>query len=106
MKKAWEWFKKNWKWFIAPLWILSLVLVWLFMGNKPPLFPPSGTTDEMADELAKEKEIILAEYREKMGALADRVEEKLQAASKEQLEEFKEMKDKPPEEVAKWIDQF
>jgi flagellar biosynthesis/type III secretory pathway M-ring protein FliF/YscJ len=106
MKKAWEWFKRNWKWFIAPLWILSLVLVWLFMGDRRPIFKPSGTTDEMADELAAEKEKILQEYREKMGELAERVEERLQTASKEQLEEFKEMKDKSPEEIAKWIDQF
>jgi flagellar biosynthesis/type III secretory pathway M-ring protein FliF/YscJ len=106
MKKVWAWLKKNWKWLIAPLWILSLVLVWLFAGDGRPLFKPSGTTDKMADELAEEKEKILAEYREKMGDLAKRVEEKLQDASKEQLEEFKEMKDKPPEEIAKWIDQF
>lgn len=106
MKKAWVWFKKNWKWFIAPLWILSLILVWLFVGDRRPLFPPSGTTDEMADELAQEKEKILQEYQEKLGALDEKFEKKLQDASKENLAEFEEMKDKPPEEIAKWIDQF
>lgn len=105
MKKAWEWFKKHWKWFIAPLWLLSVLLVWLFRGGWS-FGKTSGTTDQMADDLVKEKEKILQEYRAKLGALSAKLEAKLQNASKENLEKFKEMKDKSPEEIAQWIDQF
>ena len=103
MKKAWEWFKRNWKWFIAPLWIASLVVMWLFRGgsSKPPI---SGTTDVAADEAMKAKDEAMTQFRSRLDELLKKAQDRLQAASKEQLEEFNELKDKPLDDVAKWID--
>jgi len=102
MKKVWEWIKRNWKWLIAPLWIASLVLMWLFRGGYKP--PVSGTTDQAADEAAKAKDEAVAQFRSRLDELLKKAQERLQDASKEQVDEFNGLKDKPLEEVAKWID--
>jgi len=102
MKKAWEWFKRNWKWFIAPLWIASLVVMWLFRGGSKP--PISGTTDVAADEAMKAKDEAMIQFRSRLDELLKKAQDRLQVASKEQLEEFNELKDKPLDDVAKWID--
>lgn len=104
MKKAWEWFKKHWKWFIAPLWIGSLVLIWIFRGGDTPLLPPSGTTDEAADEAMAAKKAAMDGFRARLDELAEKAEERLKDASEEQLKEYEEIKDKPLEEIAAWID--
>jgi hypothetical protein len=102
--KIWAWLKKNWKWLLLPLWIVSMVAVWLLSGGRTKFFPPSGTTDEAADEAARAKDKAVKDFRARLEELHRKAEERLQNASKEQLEEYEEMKDKPIEELAKWID--
>lgn len=104
MKKVWEWIKKNWRWLILPLWILSLLLMWFLSGGRTKFFPPSGTTDEAADQAVAAKDKAVAEFRARLDELAAKAEERLQGASEEQIKEYEELKDKPIEEVAKWID--
>lgn len=102
--KVWAWLKKNWKWLLLPFWILSLVLVWFLSGGRKTFFPPSGTTDEAADQAVQEKDAALAEFRAKLDELYRKAEERMQGASEEQVKELKELKSKPLDEVAKWID--
>lgn len=104
MKKIWEWLKKNWKWLILPLWIASLILVWLFRGGAAPFF--SGTKDSDADTAMKAKDQAIADFRAKLEELAKKAEERLKNASKEQVDEFNGLKDKPLDEVASWIDKL
>jgi len=103
MRKAWAWLKKNWKYLLFPLWVLSLILVWVLSGGKakPSI---SGTSDQAADEAVKAKDEAVQQFRDRLDQLAKMLEEKLQSASKEQLDEFKKLKDKPLDEVAKWVD--
>jgi len=104
MRKIWEWLKKNWKYLLFPLWVLSLILVWVLAGGHRSLVPVSGTTDQAADDAMKAKDEAVQQFRDRLDQLAKLLEEKLQNASKAQLDEFKEMKDKPLDEVAKWVD--
>jgi hypothetical protein len=104
MKKAWAWIKKNWKYLIFPLWIGSVILVWVFRGGEKPLLPISGTTDEAADEAMKAKEAAVEKFRARLDEIHTKAAERLANASEEQVKEFEEIKDKPLEEVAAWID--
>lgn len=103
MRKVWEWLKKNWKYLLFPLWVLSLILMWVLSGGKVKL-PISGTSDQAADEAVKAKDEAIQQFRDRLDQLAKLLEEKLQGASKEQLDEFKKLKDRPIDEVAKWVD--
>lgn len=104
MSKVWAWLKKNWKWLILPLWILSIILVWIFRGGDKPLFPVSGTTDAAADQAVAAKDKAVEEFRARLDELAKKAEERLKNASEDQIKEYEELKDKPLDEVAKWID--
>lgn len=104
MKKIWEWLKVNWKWLVLPLWIASVVLVWIFRGGTKPMFPPSGTTDVAADQALKAKDEAIESFKARLDELHKKAEERLKTASEAQVKEFKELKDKPIEDVAKWID--
>jgi flagellar biosynthesis/type III secretory pathway M-ring protein FliF/YscJ len=106
MSKVWAWLKKNWKWLILPLWIASVVLVWIFRGGDKPMFPVSGTTDAEADKALEAKDKAVAEFRERLEELAKKAEERLKNASEEQLKEYEELKDKPLDEIAVWIDEL
>ena len=103
LKKVWEWLKKNWKWLIFPLWVASLIIVWLFFGGRRPLIT-GGTTDRAADDATKAKDEAMAQFRSRLDELLKKAQERLQAASKDQVSKFTELKDKPLDEVAKWID--
>lgn len=104
MIKAWIWLKKNWKWLLLPFWAVSILLVWIFRGGDRPLLPVSGTTDEAADKAVEAKDKAARDFKEKLDVLAKKAEERLKSASEEQLKEYEELKDKPLEELAKWID--
>lgn len=104
MKRVWSWLKKNWKWLILPLWIVSIILVWIFRGGDKPLFPVTGTTDKAADKALEAQQKASAEFRARLEELHKKAEERLKNASEEQLKEYEKIKDKPLEEVAKWID--
>lgn len=100
----WAWLKKNWKWFIAPLWITSMVLVWLFKGGRDVVVPDSGTSDEAADTLAEEKDKALQEFRQRLDELYAKARQRLEQAGEEQLGDFNNIKDEPIEKVSAWID--
>lgn len=104
MTKVWTWLKKNWKWLILPLWVLSVVLVWVFRGGDKPLFPVTGTTDKAADQAVAAQQKASDEFRARLEALAKRAEERLKTASEAQVKEYETIKDKPLDEVAAWID--
>ena len=106
MSAVWDWLKRHWKWLLAPLWIASLVLVYLFRGGSAPLLPDSGTTDEAADDLSKEKDKALEEFRKRLDELYAQAEQRLKDASEEQIKEFEDMKEKPIEELTDWIDKL
>lgn len=107
MNKIWDWLKKNWKWFVLPLWLVSIVLVWLFTrGGTRKFGPVSGTSDQAANTAVN---AVVTAAEEKDKAIADILkyfEEKLKKASVEQLKEFETLKEKPTSEVASWIDKF
>jgi hypothetical protein len=90
----WSWLKNNWKYLLGPLWLLTSLLTWVF-SRKIVLPAP-----------LVEKEQILGEFRKKLDDLAVRAEQRLLQASKDQLEEFKTLKDKPVSEIAAWIDRI
>jgi flagellar biosynthesis/type III secretory pathway M-ring protein FliF/YscJ len=104
MTKIWAWLKKNWKWLILPLWVLSVVLVWIFRGGDKTLFPVTGTTDDDADKVDEAHQKASAEFRARLDELAKKAEERLKTASEEQIKEYETIKDKPLDEVAAWID--
>lgn len=106
MTKAWVWLKKNWKWLLLPFWAVSILLVWIFRGGDRPLLPVSGTTDETADKALAAKDKAAAEFKAKLEELAKRAEDRLKNASEEQIKEYEEIKDRPLEEVAAWIDKL
>ena len=106
MSKIWEWLKKNWKWLILPLWVVSLVLLWLFTGGRKMVSVSSGTSDQAASTAVSG---VISASDERQKAIADILktfEEKLQKASVEQLKEAKNLEGKPLADVAAWIDKF
>jgi hypothetical protein len=54
----------------------------------------------------KAKDEAMNQFRSPLDELLKKAQERLQTASKEQLEQFNELKDKPLEDVAKWIDKI
>ena len=106
LKKVWDWLKKNWKWLILPLWVASMVLVWLFTGGRKMITLPGGTTDQAAGR-AVSGVIYASDERQKVIAdILKTFEEKLQKASVEQLKEAETLRGKPLADVASWIDKF
>lgn len=106
MTKIWEWLKKNWKWFILPLWAASLLLMWLFTRGGAIKPPVSGTTDTAANN-AVTGVIQAADNKDQAVALLEtKYQDKLNAMSQAQREEWERQKAKPIEEVASWIDRF
>jgi hypothetical protein len=106
MKIIWEWLKAHWKWLIAPLWALSIFLVWLFTRGGAIKPAVSGTTDQAANnavtgviQAADNKDHALAQ-------LETQYQDKLNKMSAAQREEWERQKSKPVGEVAAWIDRF
>lgn len=105
MTKVWEWVKKNWKWIVFPIGVIGAVLGWfLWWRGRPKDDDTTTTTDSAADQAVKDtnqahddKDKALKELEEKHG-------EKLSTMTDEQREEFEEVKKKPIDEVASWID--
>lgn len=100
---AWRWLKKYWKWIVFPVGLTLAALAWLSRSKGPEL-PATGTTDEAADEAMAAYKAAARVYQEKVREVHKKVEERLKTASEEQLKEYEELKDKPIEEIAKWID--
>ena len=108
MSKIWAWAKKHWKWIVFPVGILLVVLSvlgWL-MDIRKKDDPISGTTDEDANravddifKASREKEAAIVELEKRHAA-------KVAVMSEQQRAEYKEIKKKPIEEVASWIDKL
>ena len=82
-----------------------MVLVWLFKGGDKRILPFVDNDDTIDTALeAKDKAII--DYKTKLNALGKKREERLQNASEAQIKEYEEIKDKPLEEIATWIDKL
>lgn len=103
MLVVWRWLKKYWKWILFPIGVISIILAWLARGRELQL-PASGTADEAADEAMASYRAAAREYQERVRAVHKKAEERLKNASEEQLKEYEKLKDKPAEEIAKWID--
>jgi len=105
MTEVWAWLKKNWKWIVFPIGVLGALLGWfLWWRGRPTDDDTTTTTDTAADQAVKDtqqahdvKEAALKELEEKHG-------EKLATMTEEQRKEFEEVKEKPIDEVASWID--
>ena len=105
MNKVWEWIKKNpWKAISAFLGLVVTVLAWLMWPDKPKPPISSGTTDEAAARALKEQRAATAAHDAAVKKLEEDNRDKLAKASEAQVKEFEELKNKPLEEVAKWID--
>ena len=105
MSKAWAWLKKNWMWVVFPIGILMVVGLVLerFFKKDDPI---SSTTDADADTAVDD---IIAAGEDKEAAiiaLEKRNLERLANMTKDQQKEYEEIKSKPIEEVASWIDKL
>ena len=104
----WAWVKKNpWRAIALPLSVACVVLAWLYHGgnkNLPQMI--SGTTDEAAAKALAAKEAAMQAYQASLKALEQAAQSKLNKASAEQIKEYESLKDKPPAEVAAWIDKL
>ena len=105
MSKVWDWIKKYWKWIVFPVGILGAVLGWfLWWRSRPGDDVDSGTPDDAADK-AVDDVIAAGEERDKaIEKLEQEHSDKLAKMSEEQKAEFEEVKKKPIDEVASWID--
>jgi membrane protein insertase Oxa1/YidC/SpoIIIJ len=106
MAKIWAWLKTHWKWLIAPLWAVSILVVWLFTRGGTLKLPVSGTTDQAANN-AVDGVIQAAEHKtEAITKLETQYQAKIEKMSVEQRAEWEKVKDQPIQEVASWIDHF
>jgi len=105
MSKTWSWLKKNWMWLIAPVTIAVLVILYL-MGWRPEKKDDvdSVTPDDAADQAVEDTNTAHDEREKAIKELEAEHREKLSEMTEEQLEEFEEVKKKPIDEVAAWID--
>lgn len=97
-----EWWKKNWYWVVFPVGLVVLFLRFWF--PRPIRLLPEAKEDDITPV-----DNISATVREKEKALAEiegRYQDKIRALSDEQLKEWEDMKSKPIDEVAQWIDKL
>ena len=104
MSKIWAWFKRNWKWIVFPVGIVGVVFCWFFWWRKPKDDSTSTTTDSAADQAIKDTVQSQDDRDKSLKELEQRHAEKLAAMSEEQKAKFDEIKQRPIEEVALWID--
>ena len=104
MKKIWEWLKKNWYWLIAPVALLVLGALWLMGWRKKKDDPVSHTPDKDADQAVDDTNKAHDIKDQALKELEKSHAEKISQMSAEQKKEFEEMKKKPIDEVANWID--
>lgn len=104
MIKVWTWIKKFWKWLLIPLAVMAIFLLWLFGWRKSKDDADSGTPDEVADR-AVSGIIEAGDKRDQaMKELEHKYIGKLTVMTDEQRAEYEEIRKKPIEEIAVWID--
>lgn len=101
----WAWLKKNWRWVVFPVGILTAVMGWFLWWRAPQGDDETSTTTD-ADANKAVRDIFKAQDV-KEAAIKDLEEEhvkKISSMTDEQRAEFEEVKKKPIDEVASWID--
>jgi hypothetical protein len=105
MTKVWAWLKKHWKWILFPIGVLSALLGWfLWWRGRPKDDDTTTTTDAAADQAVKDTQEAQDAKDKALKELEEKHNDKLTAMSEEQKAEFEEVKKKPVDEVASWID--
>lgn len=106
MSKVWSWLKKHWKWVVFPIGILSAILGWLLWwgGQKPKDDQASGTSDKAADKAVEDISKAQDVKERAVQELEEKHADKIEALSSDQQKEWEEIKKKPVDEVASWID--
>ena len=102
MHKIWAWLKKYWKWFIFPLWIVSMLIVWILRGGKPSIIMPPVNLE--LDQAMLEKDEAVKEFKAALDDLSRKTEERMKSASEQEVKVFKELKGKSLDEIAEWVD--
>ena len=103
----WAWIKKWWKWIVFPIGILAAIggwLLWWLGRDSEPDDDTSSTTDAAADQVVEDLEKAERERELRVKAVEAKHKEKLGALSEDQQKEYEEVRKRPVEEVAKWID--
>ena len=106
MKIVWNWIKKYWKWIVFPIGGVLALFGWYLWWRKKPEKDDvnSVTTDEAADKALKETVEAQANKERALKELEEEHLTKLSVMNDEQRKEFEEVRKKPIEEVAAWID--
>jgi len=107
LKRAWEWFKRNWKWVVFPVGLLSTIITILAAawGAERHVTPTPDLDEEARKALTRLRQAEL-DRDVKVAELEIAHKERLETLSEDQKEELKELKDKPLEEVVAWFDQL
>lgn len=101
----WAWVKTHWKWVLFPIGLISSFLGWYFWWVKKD-DETSATSDEAANRTVGD---IIRAHEEHDKALADlEVQQslKLRYMTSAQQQEYNEVRKRPIEEVAEWIDRL
>jgi hypothetical protein len=103
--KVWPWLKRNWKWVIFPIGLLSLLLGVQVVASSLRDFaePPEGL-DEKAREALRKLRTQELEHDRKVAELEQEHKERLQELSDDQQSELEELQDKPIKEIVSWFD--
>lgn len=96
-----SWLRRNWKWFILPVWAVTIAVVWLFRGRAAPSIVVDPTP-----KVLDERDSALKALRDRLDEISHSSEEQIRRAEKEQIKEYDTLKDKSLKEVAEWIDKL
>ena len=104
---VWAWVKRHWKWIVFPVGVLGSVLGWyLWWRSDPPLKDGSGVPDGVVDKALKDVSSAAEERDLSLKQIEEDHADKLSAMSAEQKKVYEEVKKRPIEEIALWIDKL
>lgn len=107
LKAAWNWIKRNWKWILFPVGLVSL-LVSALVGAKAfhDANPDREDLDTIDEDLERAAEEAMRERDKKLVELAEKHKSRLDTLSSEQERELEELTERPIDEVVMWFDQL
>ena len=85
---------------------LAALVLWLGFRKKKQPEPAPKNVEETTDKVLADKDKAVFDYQKKLKDISKETEVKIKKASEEQAEKFEEMKDKPAEDVAAWLDEI
>lgn len=104
---AWPWLKRNWKWILFPVGLLTL-----FLGAgaaataiREYAEPPDDLDEELRETLKKLRKAEL-EHDQKVHELEQVHKDRLRQLSGDQQKELEALQGKPLEEVVTWFDKL